>query len=354
MKKIFILLIVFLLSTALFAEIKISGDARIRPRLDQKFSDGELYNSNVYYLYWARLWLDAKLTDGWYFRTKLSADGPANFVGTFGGGTFDGLPGWSTGAAHGGSRGALRFSELHFGRRTENWGLCTGILPFNALANPEYDLHFYPVSASDIPYLILNQNSAPGFRGYYKIGPGVLGGSLTVDDNLGFSDGDDKTDDVRDQYSLFLNYVMTLSGLKIQPTLIKTIGSEDCASQMTMGINSTLPKIAGITSSAGAYFTTQPEKKVGKYSGLMVHVKGVKKLGPGTVVSWIDWKTITFDGIDDPINTTFIWFMYKIMLYNSDVGSFSIAPTFRRMMQSSGAPDFARNKIEITMHITFK
>ena len=366
MKKIQLLMIlalVFLLVGSLCAEITFSGDARVRPRLDQQFSNGDMTSGNIYYLYWARLWVDAKLTDGYYFRTKLSADGPADFIGTFGGGTYDGLGSWSGAkSAIGGTRGILRFSEMHFGRKTENWGYSMGILPFSGLANPEYDIHFFPLSKSDIPFTILNRNSSSGFRGYYKVGPGLLNASLTVDNNLGSSDGNDNTDDARDQYSLFLNYTMKLGNFKVQPTIIKTIASPDTgtvvaplAAPMTAGANFGLPKIAGFALSAGGYFTMQGVEDAGKYTGPGIHAKVVGKLGPGSLVAWADWKSITMDGEDDACNTTLLWIMYKYTVYKSDVGSFALAPTFRRIMQVQGdAIDYARNKIELTMHFSFK
>ena len=52
MKNIF--LIVSLLSL-IFADIEISGDARIRPRLDNVDDGGDIESSDLYYLYRARL-----------------------------------------------------------------------------------------------------------------------------------------------------------------------------------------------------------------------------------------------------------------------------------------------------------
>ena len=123
---------------------------------------------------------------------------------------------------------------------------------------------------------------------------------------------------------------------------------------MTVGVNSALPKIAGFGLSAGGYFTNQSVENAGKYSGLMAHFKAVKAIGPGTFVSWVDYKSIDRDGFDDKTNTTLLWVMYKYVLYKSDVGNFSISPTFRRLMQNVGDVEYARNKIELTMHMTFK
>ena len=138
LKKIKIIVILSItISSALYSQITFHGDARVRPRLDQKFDpDGKTFE-DFYYMYWVRLWMDAKLTEGWFFTTRLSADGPAGFIGKFGEGTYGGTDGWSDNqAVHGGGRGVVRFTELYFGRKTKNFGYVMGILPFNALANP--------------------------------------------------------------------------------------------------------------------------------------------------------------------------------------------------------------------------
>ncbi|MHA1200875.1 MAG: hypothetical protein ACTSQF_16295, partial [Candidatus Heimdallarchaeaceae archaeon] len=62
--KLFLVVLLLLLTGSIFAEITFSGDARIRPRLDQRFSAQDLTSADVYYFYWARLWMDATLTEG--------------------------------------------------------------------------------------------------------------------------------------------------------------------------------------------------------------------------------------------------------------------------------------------------
>lgn len=375
MKKVFLISFLLIMSMSLLVgEIKFHGDGRVRPRLDQKFDENGKTSEDFYYFYWVRLWMDAELDDGWYFRTKLSTDGPADFVGKFGSPTFDGVRGWTADhAAHSGHRGIVRFNEVHFGRKTDKFGFSMGLLPFNALTNPEYDLHFYPVSKSDIPYYTLNNNAAAGFRGYYEVGPGRLNASLTVDNNT----GNREVVDERDQYSAFLNYEVPIGNMEIQPTVIASLGAEGNPSPVTAGFNFTPPQLSGFNFQAGAYFTSQnasvenpvtnsgyldlsnfaPEDSAaytGKYNGPGVHVQLARQVGPGTVVGWIDYKTINIEDLSTTKNTTLMWLMYKYTVYKSDFGAFVLAPTYRQIRQKFGDHQYIRNKIELTMHFSFK
>lgn len=354
MKKLLIVCLILFSFSTVFAEISIKGDARIRPRLDQKFDeDGKTYE-DFYYMYWARLWLHAILTDGYYFTTKLGSNGSGTFIGRLADTPYDGDGGYTdASSAISGGRGSLRFLELHFGRNTDKYGYSMGILPMSGIANPELDLHFYPVSKSDVPFHIVNISSLTGFRGYYKMGNNKLNVTLSLDENTG-----NREDDMpHDQYSLMANYEMKFGEMMIAPTLIYTMADEDLSAPMTIGANAKLPKIAGASLSAGAYYSNQSvddDNVLGKYSGMMLHVKGSKKIGPGAFTSWVNYRTVDIDANDDKTNTTELWFMYKYVLYKSDVGNFSLAPTYRRIMQNTGDVEYSRNKFEVTLHIVFK
>ncbi len=387
MKK-FILIVtgIFVLTVPwrISAEITLNGDARVRPRLDQKFSGGKKTYHDFYYLYWARLWLNAELTEGWYFKALLAADGPANFIGKFGMPTYDGIESWGgSKAAHSGYRGALRFGELHFGRQCDKFGYSLGILPFNALKNTELDLHFYPISTSDIPYLILNMNSAAGFRGYYQLGPGKLNATLSVDNNeseilrVAASSPDttyqwvhDENDGhwetittpaqpeeiirSRDTYSFFLNYNYQFNEIFLQPTFIKTFADKKEAAPLTFGLNASFPPVAKFKFSCGAFYTIQNIVQTERYNGKMIHAKLSRTLGPGKMVCWGDYKNVNFKQDAEPYHTTYLWFMYQYTVYQSDVGKLVLAPTFRRIIQTHDQSEYIRNKIELTIHMSFK
>jgi hypothetical protein len=59
-----------------YAEITLSGDARLRPRFDLK-DNGEFgtKSEDFYYYYRARLMIKADIGNGYYFNTRLGHDG---------------------------------------------------------------------------------------------------------------------------------------------------------------------------------------------------------------------------------------------------------------------------------------
>ena len=90
MKKLFTAaLLLTLVITGTYADITMTGDARVRPRLD--IVDLGSYGNrtdNIYYFYRARLNIAADIGDGYFFKTKLGYNGAANFA-KFGTGTLD-------------------------------------------------------------------------------------------------------------------------------------------------------------------------------------------------------------------------------------------------------------------------
>ena len=343
-----------------FADISFHGDARVRPRLDQKFSNGDKTYQDLYYLYWIRFWARADLTDGWYAVGKLATDGPGDFIGVFGKenpgsanptGNYTVQDNWDRNSAN----GVVRFGQAYFGKDGKKAGFSMGLLPFDPLAHPELDFHFFPGSSSDIPFNILAQTSATGFRGYYKTANGQLNTTVTVDDNNGYWDGDPTTDDPKDQYSVLMDFDANAGDFKIQPTLLKTFGSDMMPSPLTFGVNGALPKIGNANFTGGAYFTTQKADSTSKYDGFFIHAKTVFPAGPGTVVAWADYSSLKYDMLSDRLNSLYVWLMYKIVVYKSELGNFSINPTYRIISQKQGdLYDYSRNKIEVTLHLTFK
>ena len=65
------LIVLMLMVSAVFADITITGDARVRPRMDIKDS-GEYgtKTSDIYYLYSARLLISADIGGGYFFKTR--------------------------------------------------------------------------------------------------------------------------------------------------------------------------------------------------------------------------------------------------------------------------------------------
>lgn len=366
MKRSVVFLIVMLMVAVfagdVLAQITINGDARVRPRLDTITSynadqDDNITSSDIYYMYWVRLWVKADIDNGWYADVMIGADGPANWIGKFGTNqNYDRGDdiGWDRN-----ENGILRFNRIEFGRKTDQFGYSGGLLYFNSLANPLYDLHWYPGSRSDVPYLIVDNSTHHGFRGFYNTGNGTLNAAITVDTNAGRSDGIDETDDPKDQYSVHLEYKTKFGDLGVAPSFVYTLGDKDmgAATPMSLGANVNLPKFGETALSLGAYYTSQPEEDPGKYTGFMAHAKVVSPVGPGTIISWLDYSSVDYDEADDTLNTMYLWLMYRIMIHKSDMGNVSINPTFRRIQQTFGDDerfDFSRNKIELTMQMVFK
>ena len=150
------LIIVIIVTTHTYAEITMSGDAHVRPRLDM-VDLGSYGNrtDNIYYFYRARLNVAADIGDGYFFKTKLGHNGAANFA-KFGTGT---KPVASVSLASAG-RSTLSFMEVYFGHQSKTYGWAAGIIPVPH--NPLLDMHFYPGKMANIPWLLYNNASASG------------------------------------------------------------------------------------------------------------------------------------------------------------------------------------------------
>ena len=110
------LLFTMLLTTA-FAQVRITGDVRVRPRIDiKKDASGELSNQQLI-LYWGRLNLDADIGGGYSFHTKLAS----NWVGHWAGymGSQEAFP---NAAGLGNDRPTITFMELSMSKNAGNWG----------------------------------------------------------------------------------------------------------------------------------------------------------------------------------------------------------------------------------------
>ena len=358
MKKLLTLVMVLAFAGGLFAQITMSGDARVRPRYDAK-SDGDYGGSSadVYYMYRARLNLAANVGDGWFFKTQLGTNGFAWWTGKFGTGVTP-----STSSVDGAGRGSISFMQLYFGVKKDNWGFQGGLIPLNSLKNPMLDLHYYPGKMLDIPFLIYSNMAAHGFAGYFKAGPGKLDVTVIVDNNSGSYIEDINGDEVsseKDQYMIMLDYAMKFAGIGIQPVFMYTMaGLDTLAAPMTFGVNITAPKIAGFTPSINVGMTQQTVKEAGEYNGWFFRAKIAGKVGPGSLAAWFDMaqKTDVAAVGDDLVHDfKYIWLSYKYTVHKGEYGQVTVAPTWRTYMYSiEDTKDYVRHKIEITTEIKFK
>ncbi len=155
-KRIWFVLLTLILSSA-YAQITLSGDARLRPRFDVK--DNGAYGTkseDFYYYYRARLLVEASIGDGYFFKTRLGHNGAAYWVGKFGSGD---LP--SSLSNPNAGRGHVDFMELYFGHTGEKFGWSGGIIPVKH--NPMLDIHYYPTIILDKAWDTYNNNAAHGF-----------------------------------------------------------------------------------------------------------------------------------------------------------------------------------------------
>jgi len=354
MKKLFTAVILLtLVITGAYADIKMTGDARVRPRLD--IVDQGSYDNrtdNIYYFYRARLNVAADIGEGYFFKTKLGYNGAANFA-KFGTGT---LPTGISLASAG--RSPLSFMEVYFGHQSKSYGWAAGIIPVPH--NPLLDMHFYPGKMANIPWLLFNNAAAPGFDFNYRLAGGKFDLKVLVDNNDGVKESSegDVIDSLTttDQYSLDASYSLALSGIKLTPQFLMTIADEGDPAPMTYGAGLALPKVAGFGVSAYFGMTSQNADDTNAYSGWITRAKLVGMLGPGALTAWYDLATYTPDDASlEPTNTSFMWISYTYTLHKSDKGSVSLAPTYRLYtQQTEGSLDYSRTNIELTTQITFK
>ena len=131
---------IFFLATILsfiIAEINFSGDARVRPRLDIKdYSTGNS-SMDLYYLYRARLNVEADIGGGWFFEAKLGTNDVAGMVKMGEGSQFN------NGMSNPNSfRPQVSFLNLYYGIKKENFGFWGGAFPIEH--SPSLDIHFHP------------------------------------------------------------------------------------------------------------------------------------------------------------------------------------------------------------------
>ena len=385
LKKIWFMLIIILISGS-YAEITLSGDARLRPRFDLK-DNGEFgtKSEDFYYYYRARLMIKADIGNGYYFNTRLGHNGGTYWIGKFGTGeTPSSLSNPSAG------RGSVDFMELYFGHKGNKFSWSGGIIPVPH--NPMLDIHYYPEIILDKAWDTYNNNAAHGFDFNYKLAGKPLDVKILVDDNNGkkvvdkyfvstsdtsisyivdqdsgsirldttITSTSSSASNTKDQYTVYFSYPLSLLGFKMAPHLLVTLADKGRPAPVTYGAEFALPKVAGFKLSAFGGLTSQSVSDsltgVAAYNGWIARVKMVGKLGPGTLVAWYD-QAITTPDISEAENSKFsyLWLSYTYTLHKSDWGAVVFAPTYRLYTHKiKESRDYTRAKIELTTQITFK
>ncbi len=369
MRKFFTLLTILLVianASTLVAEVKISGDAKIRPRLDIK-DNGEFGNktSNGYYYYLARLNLKSDIGEGWFGHIQLGSNGYGYFTGKFGDPIESGASIPSSSSVDGASRGPVDFMLVYFGRHTKKLGYMGGLMPVNGITNPMFDLHYYSDKMVDVPYYLYSNNGAYGFSGYVGFeNGGKINASIFVDNNDGVRTENRSgviTEDIIDQYTLMLDAPLIISDFTVQPVLLFTAVVQDSTeAPITYGLNISTPKIVLFNFYGSFGISSQKEEGTSEYKAWYIRTKAVGKIGTGTFTAWYDIAKKTFEL---PVRNTvhdfgYMWLSYTIPVYKSDNGSISIKPTWRHITEKVevdgiDTKDFVRNKFEVAIDFKF-
>jgi len=309
-------LVFVMLLTTVFAQAKITGDVRVRPRMDtSEDGSGELHNK-IYTLYWGRLNVDADIGGGWSFHSKLATNWVGHWSGVMGENT---QKGGTSGFV---DRPTVSLMEISMGKNAGNWGFKAGNLPLNGVADHIVDLHYYPKSPVDIPWAIYHLQSIQGINGFVKAGPGKLNLALSVDANANNS-----TTETKNTHTLLVNYSGAFGPVSVKPQMAMTMTNEGTAAPTTMGAGVSA-KVAGFTLSGTYLMTSNTVEGSYKYDGTHIRA-GVKgTVGPGFLLAWYDMATHTPDG-GVASNFSYIWALYKYTIWSGDKGALVVMPTVR-------------------------
>jgi len=369
------ILCVIMLFSFVYPQIKISGDARIRPRYDinDKTPSNGTKSMDFYYMYRARIRMSADLDEGWMFNTMLSHNGISNYS-IFDAGDYPDVSGVNQSTAKPTSnensrRATVSFAELYFGKEVEKYGFRIGLFPLGAMNNPVYDLHYYPVKMVDIPFYVYNADGAYGLSGYIKTDVGKFGAKVLVEDAKGKYEENSSGKvlyDIKDQYTVELNYTVDAGGFAIAPMAMISISDDSVSAPNTFGLNLTSPKFSGLTVSATAAYsiqdrtdlraTQEPGYPVSKYNAYLLRLKLAGALGPGNIVAWFDYGRLTekLKLTDNKYDFYFTWIGYEIPVYKSPKGSFSITPEIRYgKFDKNSTSASKRIKSEVNFDIKF-
>ncbi len=372
------LLFFIFFASLLNAQITLNGDARIRPRYDinDKTPGKGTKTSDLYYMYRARLNINADIGDGWKFHTMLSHNG-IFYYSTFNTGDFPDILGADQNPSKPTSRQSSRrasisFMELYFGQETKDYEFKVGLFPLGSLSNPVYDLHYYPNKPVDIPYAIFNTDGAFGFSGKYITNMGTFGAKLIIEDAKGKEEETfDGTviSDKNDQMTFEFNYSLPISGFAFSPMALISISAakDSVCRPNTFGLNVTSPKFYNFTLQGTLAYTNQPNDKlksvqepgffIAKYNGYLMRLKLSGNLGPGNLVAWVDYVNLTEKHSPNNIDYDFhfLWINYEIPVYKSEKGSVVITPQLRYAKSYKNSEHIAdRIKIEMNFDINFR
>ncbi len=354
MKNIFLIILSL---SFIYAEINISGDARIRPRLDIIDIPSENKSNDIYYLYRARLNIKTNIGDGYFLNLKLGTNDLSSISKMANEDeNFTDIP--SSSSNLNAKRPKLHFLEIYYGYKKEQSGLWAGAFPIKH--NPALDLHYYSDKLVDIPWALYNNASITGVAGFRQFNKYIINWLFSIDnDNLNYSEIYSPAplanikEESSDTYTFGLNSTFSIGPLNINPYLLYTFADESEDAPMTFGSKIKLKPIAGISSSASYYISSN--SNTNKYVANHLRLQIATKLGKGKIDLFYDIASKTPEDTYQ-IDKTFIWLSYSYTIYKSNFGSLGIKPTIRIQNNSSSEPqdEYKRTKLELTTEFKFK
>ncbi|NTV25096.1 MAG: hypothetical protein HGB01_02665 [Chlorobiaceae bacterium] len=377
------------------AELKFGGDASVRVRDENFYGDtvnkvnpttGETYkkSSDLKWQYRVRFNAAADLGNGYYFKalvTDETADADA------GGFLTGGVPagGWRTVGYGNGEAYKLEVSNFYFGRNLENCHYALGRLPLGSFNNPVFDLTLYPNQPLENPVANINMDRVYGANYGTKIGSGMMNATIVMlDDNSWTNTSNSGDGKFNDGYGLLLSYKFNLGNVTVEPMGLAVLTNTDIWDQRANPVHSnvtpyTVGAMVGVPAgsaklSFGGFYTHCndttdeaavtgiPGSKV-KYDGYQFRVKGEV----GKFMAWYDYNHTTdksdfygANAINGKMKSTnhFVWAQYKIPVYESAAGTFSIQPTVRYLATKvkddvATSTDLQRLRTELWATVTF-
>tara|TARA_B100000945_G_C20357678_1_gene585493 strand:- start:97 stop:1131 length:1035 start_codon:yes stop_codon:yes gene_type:complete len=341
------ILFIILIISNIFASISLSGDARVRPRLDVKEYPDESTQkeSDLYYLYRARLNIKADIGDGYFFHAKLGTNEISGMSKMASDGNNSSIPGNLNS-----SRAQVDFLELYYGYKGEKSGLWAGAFPLKH--NPALDIHYYPDKIVDIPFALLNNSSITGFGGYCTMSKYKLDWFISVDKQQTNSkiDIEGNKTELMDSYTLGFNSKINIGSMSIIPRLLFSIADSTEYSPLTFGTDINLMEITGFKPGV-SYYMSQDSNRENDLSHIRLSVK--KQFDLGQLKLFYDLAS-SKQKDSEKMDLTYLWASFSYMLHENEFGSIKLMPTVRIQNGSNSNPDFSRSKFELTTEIKFK
>ncbi|NTW54736.1 MAG: porin [Chlorobaculum sp.] len=343
------------------AELKLGGDASVRLRDTSYTGDtANTKNDDLVWQYRVRLNASADLGDGYFFKALVMDENNA-------------AGGWKT-VGYGNTEAplTLNVSNFYFGRMLKDCHYMVGRLPLGSFNNPIFDLTLYPTQPLENPVANINYDRVYGANYGTKIGDGMLNATLVVLDNESGNDTHLKGDGLlNDGYALHLDYKFNVGDVTLEPQFLTVLTNSDIWTQSLTVVHSqvtpyTFGALVGVPAGKlklgfGAFFTDCNDSDPNSgaktnYDGYQLRVKGEY----GNFMAWYDYNhTTDKSGVTDVKYTNnFVWAQYKIPVYSSAAGSFTIQPTLRYLTnktESNGVTyvDQQRLRSELWATVTF-